>query len=202
MKNTFNGWSSVNNLDLDTTVDLILTGKNAEEAYPDNWIFQYIGNVNNKISILDFGCGVGRNTFGLSKYSSNWIITGYDNNSMLGKTSEYFKIHYSKSFLPNVTFDADWNNVKNNKYNVIFCCLVLQHIYEDALIEYISNFKKMTSKLIVVGRRFNDDIKHRSTWKIIEECGLIPLEFRKGDAIIPYISEGDINDHNTAIYVI
>jgi hypothetical protein len=92
------------------------------------------------------------------------------------------------------------DELKIQKFDTIFCCIVLQHIYEDVLKKYIYDFKRMTSNLVVAGRRFNDDVKRRSTWTILEENGLIPISFLHGDKIIDYIPEGNPEDHNTAIY--
>ena len=92
------------------------------------------------------------------------------------------------------------DTVKNEKFDTILCCLVLQHIHEDVLKSYIEDFKKMTSKLIVFGRRFNDDVKCRSTWIIMEENGLIPSKFYANGNETPYVANGDPHEHNLSIY--
>lgn len=203
MKNTFHGWSSVNILDLDATADLIVTGRKASEAKPETQIYNYIGEKYTQLNVLDFGCGFGRNTFAMGLYDDYWTIVGYDNDSMLDKVNEFCNLHYGGEIPKNVWFQSDWNRLIYHKFDTIFCCLVLQHIYEDALLKYISDFKNMTSKLIVFGRRFNDDIKKRSTWKIIEENGLTPRKFYDSSGLeITYVSDGDPNEHNLAIYTL
>lgn len=201
MKDTFHGWATVDKMNIDTVVDLIVTGKTAIEAKPDKWIYKYLAHSDEEITILDFGCGVGRNSFGFAMESNKWTITGYDNDAMLSKIKEFSELHYDGKIPPNLSFTSDWDLVKTKKFDLIICSLVLQHIYEDALIKYIQDFKQMTNKLIVIGRRYNDD-KHRSVWIILEEQKLIPIRFYEGDKLIPYKPEGDPHDHNMAIYVL
>jgi 2-polyprenyl-3-methyl-5-hydroxy-6-metoxy-1,4-benzoquinol methylase len=200
MKDTFNGWVSVDSMDIDDTMNLILTGQKANEVKPDIWLYDNIGKQSDTLTILDFGCGVGRNTFGMGMHSPTWQVTGYDNDSMLSKRAEFYDIHYTTSN-SNFKFISDWDFCKTQKFDVIFCCIVLQHIHENALIQYIKDFKNMTSKLIVFGRRFNDDVKNRSTWTVLGENGLIPHSFYDlGVGKIQYEPEGDPNQHNLAIY--
>lgn len=195
----FSGWENIATLDIDSVADYILTGQRIEEFSPDNWLFPFIGNKTENLTILDFGCGVGRNTFGMELYSSNWIPTGYDNAAMIGRTEEYKKLKYSDFLFTKVKFQHMWDILKEQTFDCIFCSLVLQHIPEKDLKIYIEDFKKMTKKLIVCGRRFNDD-KQRSTWSIIEECGLVPTKFYLGLKETIYSSAGDPDEHNIGIY--
>lgn len=197
MNNTFNEWEKIGNFDLDTVANYIFTGKRAEQFYSD--IFFYSHLVPNRI--LDFGCGIGRNTFELSIYDPTWTIIGYDNAAMLSHTAEYKNLKYAYMDFPNVIFSDNWNYVHHLKFDSIFCALVLQHIMERDLKEYIEHFKLMTSRLVVTGRRYNDDTGKRSTWRILEECGLVPMEFYEGGQLIPYAPDGNPEDHNSAIYV-
>ena len=202
MKNTFNGWANIGTYDINTISNLIVTGRLVKEAVADVWLFKYIGDTKRSLNILDFGCGMGRNTFQLGMMNPNWTIVGYDNEAMLEKTNIYHNIHYSNPLPNNVIFSSDWESIKSQKFDCIFCCLVLQHIYENTLKTYIFDFKQMSSKLVVAGRRFNDDVGNRSTWKILEECGLTPFKFLNGDTEIDFISEGPPEDHHLAIYTL
>lgn len=202
MRDTFNDWLLVCDYDIDTTSNLILTGKTAKTASPDDWLTSHIGDPAQKLKILDFGCGVGRNTFHIGTLYPMWEVVGYDSDNMISKTNEYYSIHYSRKMSDNISFESNWDDLKTKRFDVIFCCLVLQHIYENALYKYVNDFKTMSSKLIVSGRRFNDDIKNRSTWTILEEFGLMPHQFFNGHELINYNPIGEPEEHNLAIYIL
>lgn len=201
MKNTFGGWAHVHDKSIDEVSDLIVTGRKANEATPDTWLTDYLGDRNKSLKVLDFGCGFGRNAFWLSNHCPFWTIIGYDNEAMILRTGEFSKIKYNGQIPFNLHFETDWCKVKETSFDVIYCTLVLQHIGEQTLTQYLSDFKKMTKRLIVAGRRYNDD-KNRSTWKIIEEAGLLPDMFYSGNTCIQYKAEGDPHDHNFGIYTI
>jgi SAM-dependent methyltransferase len=163
-------------------------------------LLKNLGPVDQPLRILDFGCGVGRNTFGAAIQYPKWFVIGYDNDAMLSKKEEFFTIHYKPPMPLNVVFTSDWEAVKAQQFDVIFCSLVLQHIYEDALVTYLNDFRSITKKLIVSGRRINDDPANKSTWSILEANGWSPKEFLSAGAVVSYIPEGSPEEHNTAIY--
>ena len=201
MKDTFNGWKNISKLPIKDVDNYILTGKKVEDFRPDDWLFKHIGEKETPLTVLDFGSGMGRNTYGIALYSPQWNVMGYDNDGMIELTKPYCTMKYGvPNITTNISFSSDWNVVKEKKFDAIFCCIVLQHIYEDALSDYIDDFKKMTKKLVIFGRRFNDDMEKRSNWTILEENGLTPSEFYSGGNKIPYSPNGDIHEHNTAIY--
>lgn len=201
MKDTFNAWSTIGTYQIDSVMDYILTGRKAAEAKFDNEILSFVGSADSERRILDFGCGVGRNTFGLALSSPKWLVTGYDNESMIGKTPEYYELHYPLPIPPNVTFSSDWDKVKTEKFDVIICWLVLQHIYEEALVKYLTDFKTMTKSLVVAGRRINDDpVTKRSTWSILQDNGFVPSIFLKNVILVPFTPEGDPEEHNIGHY--
>lgn len=199
IKETFSSaWTDINDLSLDETVNLILTGRKAKEATWDDWLTRFLGDNDAKLDILDFGCSVGRNTFGLANFNPDWNVVGFDNDHMISKTGEFFNVHYSKEF-KNVEFTSDWDKIKSKKFDVIVCTLVLQHIRELVLKLYIEDFKLMTKKLVVFGRRFND-FGNRSVWTILKEFGIIPCEFYESLTPVPFLSEGNPHDHHLAVY--
>lgn len=201
MKGSFgNTWKEVDKLNIDQTANLILTSKSAKESVFETWILDFLcGEEIEKFKVLDFGCGFGRNTFGIANHNPDWSVVGYDNPNMLSKTEEYKNLHYQRGFF-NVEFNSDWENLKERKFDVIVAILVLQHIFETPLKQYIEDFKNMSKRWIINGRRFNDDPKNRSTWKIIEECGCIPVRFYGNSGSETFITDGLPEDHHLAIY--
>jgi len=197
MNDTFNGWNHIDYNNLEIVADYILTGKTVNEFNPDTSIYELLDK-SRPLSILDFGCGIGRNTYGMGNYSDNWNVVGYDNLKMLNLTSVYCKLKYDRQFL-NVKFINDWELIKSIKFDVIYCSLVLQHIYEKDLNTYLTDFKKITSKLIVHGRRFNDDRidnQYKNTWNILENNGFSPSNRYETD----YSIEGNPEEHTLCIY--
>jgi 2-polyprenyl-3-methyl-5-hydroxy-6-metoxy-1,4-benzoquinol methylase len=201
MNNTFNGWGKLSDKNLDEVSHLILTNKKACEFFTDDWLYDMIGFKEDNINVLDFGCGIGRNSFGMALHSPIWNVVGYDNQQMINKTSEYQLLKYGNNILPsNLTFSSNWDMLKESKFDGILCCLVLQHIHESDLNTYLTNFKKMTKIVIVHGRRFNDDIingVYKNTWKILENNGFYPIQCY-GSSV--YSTWGDESEHFTCIY--
>ena len=192
-------WKKAASLDIEELSFYILTGKTIFDFYPDKHIISKIGDSNETLRVLDFGCGVGRNTFAISEYSERWEVVGYDNQEMISKTPEYKNIKYGQKDFEKVKFSCDWVDIKNKKFDCILCCLVLQHIREDELLSYIADFQRMAKRLVVAGRRVND-FTGRSTWSIIEKGGHSPIVFLSGKTEKTYYPLGDAEEHNTAIY--
>ena len=201
MKETFrNDWANVGKLNLEQVTNLIVTGRKPSEAQPDRWLYEWLGDGDKAISILDFGCGMGRNSFALATKFPLWSVFGYDSEGMIEKTKEFAEIHYKGVIPPNLKFVADWEQLKTRTFDKIMCIIVLQHIMEADLAKYAQDFKSMTKFLLVSGRRFNDDKNNRSTWTILEEQGLVPEKFFAGHLQIPYMPEGDPSENNVGYY--
>lgn len=201
MKINFNGWSHVDRYNLDTVVDLVLTNGTIENIQADTWLLNKIETESNHKSILDFGCGVGRNIFQFSTERPNWNFIGYDNVNMIEKAKEFSKKRFNKSVeeYSNVKLINDWQLIKSKRFDCIYATIVFQHIHETDLNLYLQDIKQMTSKLIVSGRRFNDDIvegKFKNTWQILENNGYYPSNARD----INYLTDGDSEEHITCLY--
>jgi len=202
MKDTFHAWIDLNGKTMDEIISLIVTNKNLEITTHDDWIMSEIGTPDQNFKLLDFGCGVGRNTFGFSE-NKNWNIVGYDSDVMLENSKEYCKLKFNKNIneFKNVIFSSDWNLVSTMKFDCIYATLVFQHIFENDLSKYLQDIKVMSNRMVVMGRRFNDEIdkltgKHKNTWKILENNGFYPCDADcKGFTI-----DGDVNHHITVCY--
>jgi len=207
MKHNFNGYEQIENHNLNQLVDLIMYKYNAENVYSDEWLLNFFEKSDRQLKVLDFGCGVGRNTFGLAEKTSDIDIIAYDNQKMLNRTDEYCYTKYNKkkTDYSNITFTSDWEYVKTQKFDYIYATLVLQHIFEEELNQYCQDFKKIAKTLIVHGRRQNDDTfngAYKNTWKILENNGLFPVSCTlQGNCLITYSAEGnDLEEHFTCVY--
>jgi SAM-dependent methyltransferase len=202
MKNSFCGWEIIGEKPIDEIADHILTNYKISEFEPDTYLYEYVSNLNSNSTVLDFGCGVGRNTYGLAEYSKNWKAFGYDNINMISKVVEYKQIKYPDKDICNAEFSDDWEYIKKIKFDCIFCALVLQHIRETFLVQYLNDFRNMTNRLLVSGRRFNDDMdengKYKNTWKILNKCGFDEAVNVNGEKFV-YI-DGPPEEHTTYIY--
>lgn len=201
MKETFRGaWGKIDQFDLNKITDLIVTGRTPKEARPDEWLYEWLKDDADKpITILNFGCGMGRNTFGLATHFKNWTVIGYDSEAMIGKSNDYYQLHYD-GVPPNLKFETEWGKLRAQRFDKIICIIVLQHIFENDLINYAQDFKEMTKFLMVAGRRFNDGPLRRSTWAILAEQGLVPSKFFAGHVEIPFSADGPEEAHNIAFY--
>lgn len=201
MNNSFNGWFYVDQYNLNKVVDLVLTNGTAETIKSDMWLTPFIGDESTPLSILDFGCGVGRNIFDFSHNFPNWKFYGYDNPNMINKANEYSNIRFGKNIqqYSNLELFSDWDKLKTIKFDCIYATIVFQHIHEKDLNNYLQDIKQMTHKLIVSGRRFNDDMidgKYKNTWQILENNGFHPTNAKE----INYKIDGDPEQHITCIY--
>ena len=201
MNNSFNGWFYVDQYNLNKVVDLVLTNGTAETIKSDMWLTPFIGDESIPLSILDFGCGVGRNIFDFSHNFPNWKFYGYDNPNMINKANEYSNIRFGKNIqqYSNLELFSDWDKLKTIKFDCIYATIVFQHIHEKDLNNYLQDIKQMTHKLIVSGRRFNDDMidgKYKNTWQILENNGFHPTNAKE----INYKIDGDPEQHITCIY--
>lgn len=201
MNETFRGrWSKLDECDINKVSDLILTGTTAKEAEASTWLPNFLGDEDKPITLLDFGCGFGRNTIWLAKTFPQWTVVGYDSEQMLKRVPEYAFIKYDGKLPNNVWFVSNWEQVRMHKFDKMMCVLVLQHIHGPDLANYLKDFKNITSFLLVHGRRYNDGKGQRSTWAILEENGYLPDKFYSGHEDAPYIADGDPSEHNSAKY--
>lgn len=107
----------------------------ASGIQPHNW--QYV---------LDFGCGVGRNTKALSETYVKAI--GYDLPNMISLVPEENKGS-------NIVYTSDWEKIKGIPFDTVLASLVFQHIHDDELHSYLKDMN--TDKLVLHSRTWMDD---------------------------------------------
>ena len=207
MKFNFNTWDTPRNV-YDSLRNIITNDdtNTFKNVNGDLWLYPDIGDSSERVGVLDFGCGVGRNSFALSLHSYAWSIVGYDNINMILNSQEYCQLKYrcSDVSFKNLEFECNWDAVKTKKFDCVLSVLCFQHIYESDLVTYLNDIRDLTNKMVVVGRRFNDDVdkdgNYKNTWKILESCGYIPDKLVGSADPSEYMSDGDPDEHFTCLY--
>lgn len=111
---------------------------------------RFINIIEEKGTILDFACGVGRNTIELSKRFKLIVAYDFENMiNMLKSTKVYKKRNNIKTYI-------HWEDVSKQSFDAIFCSICLQHVYTDDLLNYLKDFTKMSHNLYVFTRAYND----------------------------------------------
>jgi SAM-dependent methyltransferase len=86
MSINFNEWQEVYKYNLPKVIDMVITNGTIESLSDDYWLISYMENKSDSGSVLDFGCGIGRNIFKFCQNKPNWNFTGYDNDNMFEKS--------------------------------------------------------------------------------------------------------------------
>ncbi len=109
-----------------------------------------------KKKILDFGCGLGRNTCRLRSFGH---CVGYDLPNIIEMAVEYLE--------DDTDLTHDWDYIRAQQFDLIYASLVLQHIPADELQDYLNHFHVMSPVLLVVGREHNDHFQDRTVREFI-----------------------------------
>jgi cyclopropane fatty-acyl-phospholipid synthase-like methyltransferase len=179
-------WDS---LDKETAGDAILTGYKGDLAY-----MPLYEEVHNKVpgghSVLDFGCGVGRNIPSLvNKFEK---VVGYDFPNMLDLVPEGRKQVSNDPY--KLSYSSNWDYVSLQKYDCIFASLVFQHIDEEELNTYLSDMQGMLVNKLVVHSRTTLDNGTTLVLPIIEKYfALDSIDYKKDPNSAAY-------DHFIAVF--
>lgn len=138
------------------------------------WIRDQIGK-NNELNILEVGCGFGRWAPILEGYYKTY--TGVD---ITKERIEYANKNYKKE---NRTFKhvgKEWNF--DVKFDVIFCCYVLQHLVVPDTIALLKNMErnlKDDGKILAWEQKMGQFTVDEAEWAYIHDCGetIIPKPF-------------------------
>lgn len=202
MKDTFAPIYNVADKTFPDVMDIICTGaRDVGHMNPDDWLINITMQNVHGGHLLDFGCGVGRNAFGFA-LTNRYQVAGYDNESMVSRASQFAHEKYPGARWRDLMFFHDWTLARwAGPYSAIVASLCLQHISPAALTAYLRDFRSMTDKVIVAGRRAND-FGPMNTWRLLEQAGFPTptcyewLTTKQRD----YTPDGDPNEHMTCVY--
>lgn len=182
---------------LDGVAKNITWGVSAADTTPDAAILEAVADIPEGGTVLDLGCGLGRNLIGIAKDRPDVEVVGYDAAEMVARVPEYARVVCGGPLPQNaVVIPApDWDEVKAGHYDVVIASLVFQHLTPAAIAAYVDDVKGMAETLVVYGRRANDH-SQKTTWELLEECGLYPDNADD----IDYSPRGDSEEHYLCIY--
>ena len=98
-------------------------------------------------SVLDFGCGVGRNFPYLKTVARR--VEGFDLPPMIERCRALATERVDR-------LASDWTDVRTWRYGLIFASLVLQHIETDAARAYLTDFARMAPDVYLLTRTRTD----------------------------------------------
>lgn len=196
----------------DEVAGMLATGaKRLEDLKPSENLIRLLGDLDDSRSVLDFGCGAGRNLVGMANLAPQWHVIGYDNAAMVKVASKYLVGKIPDN--DDITIVSEWEQVIrvsiDQPFDTIFCCFVLQHIPEPQLRGYLNDFKNVGNELFVYGRRaldpsntngYNGGDKFRSVWDVIMESGLEITDAQDGfiESSGAFNGNGNGNEHHWA----
>jgi hypothetical protein len=122
-------------------------------------------------SVLDFGCGLGRNFPYLKTIAAR--VEGFDLPPMIERCRALATEQVSR-------LSSDWAEVRARRYDLIFASLVLQHIDTDECRQYLADFAGMARYVYLLTRARSDfdavmldlvgqsDLYHASACRIVD----------------------------------
>lgn len=148
-----------NNLNPENVKEQILTGADKNGFVPTEIAKLFPVTTD---TVLDFGCGIGRNREALRKFFGRVsALVGFDLPGMLNLMSLHGQAMYDRVY-------DDFTYVESIKPRVIYASLCFQHIPTDVLNQYLCRMSKWPHLLYVVTRRYNDG-NHDEVFDIITE---------------------------------
>ena len=98
-------------------------------------------------SVLDFGCGLGRNFPYLTSLGAS--VTGFDLPPMIERCRTLAPAQVER-------LSDDWAEIRASRFDLIFASLVLQHVETDACRAYLRDFARMASHVYLLTRTQTD----------------------------------------------
>jgi SAM-dependent methyltransferase len=116
-------------------------------------------------SVLDFGCGVGRNFPYLKSIARR--VSGFDLPPMIGRC----RVLATESV--DVLSD-DWIGISSRQFDLIFAALVMQHVEPDSCRLYFADFARMAPLTYLLTRSQSDF--GENVLRIVGDSGLFNME--------------------------
>jgi hypothetical protein len=114
---------------------------------------------------LDFGCGLGRNFPYLTSVAGR--VDGFDLSPMIERCREV-----QPGTVVNLT--AEWDVIKQRRYDLVFASLVLQHIETAACAQFLADFARISPHTYLLTRGSSDfDV---SILDLVAESDLFDVE--------------------------
>ena len=138
-------WSEIAAGDADELRERILTGYKSGKPFTP-----YVPTLplsESIESVLDFGCGLGRNFPYLKTIASR--VEGFDLPQMIERCR-------TLGMEPVSRLSSDWSDVRTRRYDLIFASLVLQHIDTDECRRYLADFAAMAPHVYLLTRTRSD----------------------------------------------
>jgi SAM-dependent methyltransferase len=121
-------------------------------------------------SLLDFGCGLGRNFPYLKSVGDR--VVGFDLPEMIARCRAAGPVAAD-------ALSSDWPAVRAMRFDLVFAALVLQHLPEDACREALEDFARMAPATYLLARGQGDfgfsalDLAARSALFDAGECRVV-----------------------------
>lgn len=121
-------------------------------------------------AVLDFGCGLGRNFPFLKSIAAR--VVGYDLPPMIARCR-------TAAMPPADALSSDWDAVRQERFDVVFASLVLQHIPEPVCAAALADFARMAPVTYLLARGRGDfgfsalDLAARSALFDSGECRVV-----------------------------
>lgn len=156
-------WLAVAEVDSDELRERILTGYKSGKPFTP-----YVPTIAlpaSRSSVLDFGCGLGRNFPYLTTVASR--VEGFDLPPMIARC------RHAVPESP-VNLSDDWDDVRQRRYDLVFASLVLQHIETTACAAFLADFSRMAPYTYLLTRGSTDF--DASVLELIADAGLFDVE--------------------------
>jgi SAM-dependent methyltransferase len=97
--------------------------------------------------VLDFGCGIGRNFPYLTSVARR--VVGFDIPPMVARCRDLSPVQIDR-------LDDDWTTLREERFDLVFAALVLQHVETGTCRAYLADFATMASLVYLLTRTDSD----------------------------------------------